>query len=129
MDQTGNEKLLSPEASEHAFRQKVGLGRGLAPEFVSTLGDHAYDALSNWLEANGVPQQIVDLAFDCIMLETCALGLEHGFISDNAASNLVDEIGPITQRIVDAGGVFHSHAGQTIPRENIIHWEPVQKGD
>lgn len=101
------------------------IGRSYAPEFVRNLADVAGNTLREWLKKNGCPEQAIDLLDNVIILERDTIHLENHNLSDWDARGLAQEIGNITERIAQLGGVFHDEYCVSRTRENMITWQPA----
>jgi hypothetical protein len=101
------------------------IGRSFAPEFISNLADVAGDTLRLWLKNNNCPKEAVDLLDNVIILERDAINLRNHTLHDWDARGLTEEIGNISERIAQLGGVFQSKYLVSNPRENMITWQPA----
>ena len=99
--------------------------RTYAPEFIGTLADNAEHTLHDWLEANGAPEQVIHLVGAVAMLERCAMEIENHTLNKFDLEWLTENLGECSQDIAELGGVFSTPMLITIPRKNIIKWQPV----
>jgi hypothetical protein len=85
---------------------KAGLGNEYPIEFIEALARRGFETLKTWLEANNLPEAVIDLFEDCWMLKIYSKDIEKGELKATASRDLVEIIPGMTKRIAELGGTF-----------------------
>ena len=105
----------------------VKIGSQYPVEFVNILASDAARTLRDWLDANGAPQEAIDLLDNAMLLRQYAGSLEAGELTDSEASFLAEIVPETTSLIARMGGVFRGREGGSFARENVVTW--IQEGN
>jgi hypothetical protein len=106
MDQKTETPVITAETLKQIASNLAEIGRTYPPDFIGALTETANQSLSDWLKANQIPQQIIDLQDDIIMLDRAFENLRNGNLSDWDASALPDRVARVSRAIIDLGGSF-----------------------
>lgn len=93
------------------------------PEFVGSIADNARAAAHDWLESNGIPQEVTDLLENSLELDRAENAMIAGDLDEMGACELVTIVATTADLIAKLGGTFVGGGSQTIPRDP-LKWEP-----
>ena len=100
----------------------ITTGKKYPAEFVDTLAESAGHYLREWMTANGLPQEVIDLFDNAMLLGQYARSIETDNLADNEAEWLSELVPETADLIIRFGGVFRGPNGTTLPKENTIVW-------
>jgi hypothetical protein len=113
-------QLVSMEVAMNAVDKGMAeIGKTFPVEFVGSLADNAKETVEDWLTANHVKPEVIDLLEGAILLYQVENDLHAGELSEHDAADLVNKVADATRLIAALGGVFHSAASVSNPREPI----------
>jgi hypothetical protein len=124
MDMDGSKDVEKKNWSERLWEAEVEYGRSYAPEFVRSLADQAIDTLDQWLKNNHLPEEVINLVQEVVILSRYDEMLKDGKLSEAYAVSLTKDIGNITESICRLGGTFCGGGSESNQRENVITWQP-----
>jgi hypothetical protein len=114
-DQLKGEKLMDTKDVERGLQ--------FAPEFIDHMAVVAQQTLENWMRSNGVPDDVVGLANDAVMLERYSIESANGDLASLEAAELYQNLPAMTERIARLGGKFDDG---DLGRENPLGWSRTE---
>jgi hypothetical protein len=112
-EQSNNEKQ---EIGAKIHECKADLGRSYAPEFIDILAKQSYEILLEWMKKNHLPEEVIDLLDNIILLNNDLDEIKQGGLSDWSAAGLAEEIPHIIECISQLGGTFSYLDYESDPR-------------
>jgi len=92
-----------------------------APEFISTIAETAWQTVFDWMQTNHVPEEVIRLADNSILLERFSNKAEYGKMSDVDLKEFTENLPEVTEFIARLGGTFIGPATVSIPRIGAGH--------
>ncbi len=107
------------QSYDDRLQAQAEIGRKFTHDFISSLADDALHTITTWMRSNQLPEPVVGIIDNLVMLERAKLGLKAGTLSVWETASLVETVPETTQQIAQLGGVFVSKCLRSIPREPI----------
>ncbi|MHB8933141.1 MAG: hypothetical protein ACYC6H_06715 [Bellilinea sp.] len=92
----------------------AAIGNLYPPEFVNALASTAYSTAWDWMKANNIPENIISLLDQAIMLTRAAGMAAAGTLETPTAAELPEQIGMAVNLIAEMEGSFYT-ADSIIP--------------
>jgi hypothetical protein len=117
---------LRGEIRTEDLAYEARLGQKYSTEFIEMMAEHAQGVLLDWLKANHLPDQVVNLVETAVMLERISQEKRTHTLPDIDAVYLAQELPGITETIAAMGGEY-SGPYSNITGRGPLKWEYLEQ--